>query len=338
MSSPYDSPGVSSADDALPPVEPPSAGFLLQLFVIPAVIVMIIVCVYVLVFKLAHLNEDPQAYVDKLSRRNPGQWQAAADLADRLRDPSDPSLRRNTQLATSLKELLEAEIEAGRDSEEDIQLRGFLCRALGEFEVPVGLPVLIQAANRQQESSSEVNQAALEALALSAERNRDGGGLHHPELINTLVRAADSDEEAIRLRAAFAMGLVDDSSGRVERKLEQLMNRLGNQQSAYNATTALARRGNPAAVAGLARMLNPKPLPDTAEAGDSQNEDAASQEWFQVLVLLNALRATTQLLDQNPNVDLAPLDESIEKLAKYPNSQVQVEAKNLSLAIKQRSP
>ena len=38
-------PAPISPNDALPPVEPPSAGFIVQLFVIPAVIVAIIIIV-----------------------------------------------------------------------------------------------------------------------------------------------------------------------------------------------------------------------------------------------------------------------------------------------------
>ena len=33
-------------DDSLPPVEPPSAAFLVQLFLVPGIIVAIIVCVW----------------------------------------------------------------------------------------------------------------------------------------------------------------------------------------------------------------------------------------------------------------------------------------------------
>ena len=50
-------------DDSLPPVEPPSAAFLVQLFLVPGIIVAIIVCVWLSFHWLAHLGNDPQAYV-----------------------------------------------------------------------------------------------------------------------------------------------------------------------------------------------------------------------------------------------------------------------------------
>ena len=45
-------------DSALPEVQPPSAGFIVQLFVVPAVIVLIIVAVYVLFGRLASGEAD----------------------------------------------------------------------------------------------------------------------------------------------------------------------------------------------------------------------------------------------------------------------------------------
>ena len=48
-----------SADDALPPVEPPSAGFIVQLFVIPGIIVFIIVMIWLLFNWLAQKGNDP---------------------------------------------------------------------------------------------------------------------------------------------------------------------------------------------------------------------------------------------------------------------------------------
>jgi hypothetical protein len=37
-----------SPDDALPPVEPPSAGFIIQLFVVPGIIVVVVVMIWVM--------------------------------------------------------------------------------------------------------------------------------------------------------------------------------------------------------------------------------------------------------------------------------------------------
>ena len=50
----------------LPPVEAPSAGFVIQLFVIPAVVVAVVIMVWLLFGKLAGGERDPAEYVRRL--------------------------------------------------------------------------------------------------------------------------------------------------------------------------------------------------------------------------------------------------------------------------------
>ena len=92
-------------DDSLPPVEPPSAAFLVQLFLVPGIIVAIIVCVWLAFHWLAHLGNDPQAYVRTLRRANEGRWQAALNLANDLRGPNGSGLKANIKLASELGSL-----------------------------------------------------------------------------------------------------------------------------------------------------------------------------------------------------------------------------------------
>src|SRR5581483_9884282 len=75
-----------SPDDVLPPVEPPSAGFILQLFIVPGVIVVIIVMVWLMFHWLVQQGNDPEAYVAALQRNNEARWQAAVNLANALRN------------------------------------------------------------------------------------------------------------------------------------------------------------------------------------------------------------------------------------------------------------
>ena len=50
----------------LPPVEPPSAGFVVQLFVIPALVVVVVIIVWLLFGKLAGGERDAMEYVRQL--------------------------------------------------------------------------------------------------------------------------------------------------------------------------------------------------------------------------------------------------------------------------------
>jgi len=49
---------IAQIPENLPPVEPPSAGFIIQLFVVPGLIVLAIVGVYLLFGKLATVGQD----------------------------------------------------------------------------------------------------------------------------------------------------------------------------------------------------------------------------------------------------------------------------------------
>ena len=135
-----------SPDDALPPVEPPSAGFLVQLFLVPAIIVGIIVCVWVAFHWLAQLGNDPQAAVRSLRRNTEGRWQAALNLANDLRGPGGAKLKADEALAGELASILGDEVKSGRpvggghSAEQSRTLCVYLCRALGEFAVPEAAP------------------------------------------------------------------------------------------------------------------------------------------------------------------------------------------------------
>ena len=161
-----------SPDDALPPVEPPSAGFLVQLFLVPALIVGIIVCVWLAFHWLAQLGNDPQAAVRALRRNTEGRWQAALNLANDLRGPGGGKLKADEALAGELASVLADEVKSGRpvggghSAEQSRTLCVYLCRALGEFAVPAAAPPLITRAEATDQP--EIARAAVEALAVLA--------------------------------------------------------------------------------------------------------------------------------------------------------------------------
>jgi hypothetical protein len=95
-------------------VEPPSAAFIVQLFLVPGLIVAIIVCVWLAFHWLAHLGNDPQAYVRTLRRDNEGRWQAALNLANDLRGPGGGALKSDEGLARELGRILTDESASAR--------------------------------------------------------------------------------------------------------------------------------------------------------------------------------------------------------------------------------
>ena len=197
-----------SKKENLPPVEPPSAGFLVQLFLVPAIIVSIIVCVWLAFHWLAHLGNDPQAYVRTLRRSNEGRWQAALNLANELRGPRGAILKNDEALASELGRILSEEVERGRLSEQSQTLKLYLCRALGEFVVPSAVLPLITQAKRI--SDPQTAQAAVEALAVldSNLRKTDAETDVHSEIVSAVVEATASENDSLRGACAFTLGVV----------------------------------------------------------------------------------------------------------------------------------
>lgn len=324
-------------DDALPPVEPPSAGLLLQLFVVPAVIVLLIVVVYIGLFQLFTSQADPKVFVERIDRNNTGSWQAASDLADRLRNPADKEIRKDRELALAIAQILERELGEASLDKHEIEMRMFLCKALGEFEIDSGLPALLQAAGpprRNEEKELRVRYAALEAIALTADRNRENGGLKHPKLIPTLLEASRAEQGQVRLRAAFAMGLVDDPQGKLRKRLLEMTHRdmERNADARYNAVIALARQGEPTVLGLLEAMLEPDAI------NVDRFDDDVHRQWYRALILKNALIGLRELKRQQPELDTGELLPLVDALKDYPAAEVKKTAQEVAAELRGETP
>jgi hypothetical protein len=317
-----------SSSDVLPPVEPPSAGFILQLFVIPGVIVAVIVLVWLLFSHLAQMGRsDPEAYIAALDRNNEARWQAAFNLANDLRNEKGAqyeALRSDTKLARRLGEILDREIDSASMQEHAVTFRIYLCRALREFHVADGLPALIRAANTQRdEREAQVRWFALESIAVLAENVRQsdpGAKLDKPELEPTLLRAAGDPEPMVRKRVAFVLGVVGG-----ERLLEELHTLLTDTYPdvRFNAATGLARHGDASAVEVLIEMLDPESKPGRDVELQKEARDQKREK-----IISNALRAARQLHAQNPTLDTSSLQSAVETLLESgPGRVMEIEAK-----------
>jgi HEAT repeat protein len=341
MSQPgYQRPAVS-ADDALPPVEPPSAGFIVQLFVIPGIIVFIIVMIWLLFNWLAQKGNDPAAFVRELSKNNANRWQAAVNLADALRQSradGPDSLKNNTELARQISDVLASEIKTGSMEKDSLELRIFLCRALGEFRVNFGLPVLLQAAETRRGAEEDaVRCAALSAIALLAQ-NAPAPAAALEELRQQVVLAASRDEDKlVRSTAAFAMGVVGGDA-LLARLREMLTDNYPDAR--YNAATGLARHGDPASVEVLAEMLDPD-----ESAGLQIEDNPKARDYKRALIVVNGLRAARQLVSHESAADrptIAALEQAAAKLKhsqfgkSMGNNQVGIELAELELELQKK--
>jgi HEAT repeat protein len=317
-------PANRKAEEALPRVEPPGAGFILQLFLIPLLIVTIIVGVWMMFSWLAHLGSDPQELVADIAQGDKHGWQKAATLADLLRNREYDYLKTDVALASGLAEVLDAKIDEGDkdykgDALEDrLRLRVFLCRALGEFRIDAGLPVLIKAAQTQRKTEEiAVRRAAIQAIAVLAsnigpEKLRD-----RSELLAVLRKASqerspsgDDPENAyaeLRSNAAFALGILGGADA-LDRLALVMSDNYPNAR--YNAATGLARHGDERAIAGLLEMLDPK-----NQAAVAKEESETEKSWKRSLVHKNGMSGVELLHEANPDADLSKLKAALEKLS-----------------------
>lgn len=325
--------GTFSAEDALPPVEPPSAGFVLKLFVIPGLIVTIIVLVWLLFNWLAQMGNDPRHYVKAIGRNNEGRWQAAVNLANALnneRGEGFQELRRDHETVQELAGVLVEEIDEGRLEdqlgEKPVTFRMFLCRALGSFEVADGLPALLKAVNTNRDPRErDVRRSALEGIALLADNVRRADPAHpleSEELTATLMTAAGDDDPLVRSSAAYAMGVV--GGDKLVQRLRSLLED-AHPDVRFNAATGLARDGDPLAAEVLVEMLDPD-----EKAGVEIEKEEQSRAFKQALVQFNGLRAVEALIVANPKVDRGPFVSAVEKLlASKPPKNIELEAQKL---------
>jgi len=301
-----------ASDELLPPVEPPSARFIVQLFVLPAVIVLFVVLIWLLVTTLATRSEqNPQQIVEVLRSSSQNRWQKANELADMLRlEERYPELKQNTELASDLATLLEEQVEAAETDDNSVQLRYFLCRVLGEFKVDEGLGVLLQAAREDVEL--DVRREAINALAvLSKHLASEGKQIEHPELVETFAALANDQDDLIRSQTAFALGVIveqEEADPRLKEELIKLVDDLY-LDARFNAALGLARQGSLLAVPPLTEMLDEETLVISLKG---ETTDAA-QTYKRNMVLHNALNAIENVREANPEEDLSELRSALER-------------------------
>jgi len=308
-------------DDSLPPVEPPSAAFLVQLFLVPGVIVAIIVCVWLAFHWLAHLGNDPQAYVRTLRRANEGRWQAALNLANDLRGPNGSGLKADVKLASELGSILDDEVGSGRTGEQSETLRLYLCRALGEFSVPEAAPALVRRVNANDDDPA--TQAAIEAIAVLATNLQNAGRSfeNRDDVVAAVLAATTSANSRVRDACGFTLGVLGG-----ERSIDGLLRLVGDPSADVrsNAALGLARLGQPDAYDTLSEMLA---LEDVYLDEKTPDDKMQSERYKRALVVVNALRGITMLIDATNEGPPSCIIEKIEELQQDSVAEVRSSAK-----------
>lgn len=315
--------GSNTLPPDLPPVEPPSAGFILQLFVIPAVIVAVLIVVVALFGKLAEGRNDTTHYVEAIRSDNPNvQFRAAYELANLIQNEAE--LSKDPKLLGELSGLLERELDR---KSPDPRVGQFVAVALGVFqilEVPnlsgSHRPLSVLASAMATGRPIEVRVAATEAIARQAARLK--GSLDDPEVIQALARAAEDPEPELRQRAVYALGFIE-SHAAVE-VLRKSVQKDEDRFVRYNAASALARRGDVAALDVVREMLSRE---DLGVALKSKNDAETNHRIESIqLEVLGAL--ATSVKDKKPFL-AERVRPQIGKLSSSPWAGVRMEAASL---------
>lgn len=308
----------------LPPVEPPTAGFVLQLFVIPAVIVAVLIVVVALFGKLAESQRDPTRYIEAI--RSGGEhvrWRKAHELANLIL--TEPELGKDPKLLGSIAQLLDEELAK---PELDANLGQYLAAALGAFQIdhgqaPSGQSVYVLdtlAAALTSARPLPVRLAACESLARHIAHSAAALDASAKPL-KALIEASRDPEPELRQRAVFALGFaaVPEAEAAVRAALED-----GDRFVRFNAANALARRGDRACAAVLREMLSTADLAAIL-GGESPTETAHQIESIQT----EALGALGKAVESGHAELIADVRPQLTELAKSDFAGVRVQAEAL---------
>ena len=297
-----------------------------QLVLAPLLVVMLLVIFWLVFSWSLSGDDDPQALVRHM--RGPGRenWQTAYSVAELLRNPDNAALRRDAALCRELATILDEQFRNAATNVSQTQFQVFLCRALGEFEIPDGLPSLLEAAEiSQRQGHTAVQCAALEAIAVLSRNVGPGLVRGDARAMQVLLDASGlagapavtADADRVASTAAFALGVVGGPAA-VQRLRQLLADRRPDVR--YNAATGLARQRDSAAIPVLVEML------DTDSPLSLEDEpDAAAHARKRTLVISNGIRAA-QLFAAGGEAERRPLIDALRRLQDGPELPAQLRA------------
>jgi hypothetical protein len=294
----------------LPPVEPPSAGFIVQLFVIPAAIVAVVVVVWLLFGKLAGGERPAMDYVQTIENESANRrFRAAYELANLIRNTD--SLARDPELLGRLNSLLARELSGGKDE----SVQNFLALSLGEFKIletkgsAEGVSPPLETLARAVEPGHPTPVRIAGAMSLAKHAARLENTLDDPKAIAALVAAGTDPDVELRQVSAFALGFFAG-----EPASAALRERLGDEDRStrYNAAVALGRKDDPAAVNVLREMLTPEELERTvvSESPDEKRSRIEALELEALQALLTSTKAGHSALAETLKPQLMTLSKS----------------------------
>ena len=327
----------------LPPVEPPSARFIVQLFVVPFVIVVVLVTFLLLIYtffgRLATGGRDPGGYVEAIRSGNENRrWRAAYELASLIHN--DDRLARDPELLGALTGLLHQELErrelAGAPNSDLPRVAQYLALTIGAFQTleardegravdPIATLTDAIAPGRPD----AVRAAA--ATSISRQLARPESRIEPDKVLPALTEAAEADEPTVRAASVYALGYLDDD--RAKAKLAEAL-RDPDRDIRYNAAVALARLDVAKDLSVLREMLS---TPDLEAVYESDLRDRPDEARRRIeAIQLEALLSLQDAVDSGKTQTTRALRVDLAKLTRSERRPVGVEATNLLGSLQDR--
>lgn len=351
--------------EELPPVEAPSAGFIIQLFLIPALIVAAVIGVWALFGKLADSKTDWQQLVVELGSANEHRrWRSALNLAQVLRneqmapDEDGEALADKPEVAAAICKLLDETLASPSTRQEDIDHREFLARTLGSLRCnDIVLPTL--AATLDSSREIEVRKSGMMSLALianrgfEAEARKSGAAANsvtgtaesvinlprplteptvaNDEVFQQLKLASQDEDPSIRQLAAYNLALVSGPKS-IESLTTMLMD--GDTLTRANAAVGLARNGVADAAEALLEVMEENLADlDRDEFQKLNTEDQEhllkERQFVRPTVLSTCARAAGALRDSMTDSQTTTLMTLLQSMSEDDNAIVRGEGTSL---------
>ncbi len=314
--------------EQLPPVQPPSAGFIMQLFLVPGVIVAAVVGVWALFGQISSSEQDWRQLVAELRSTNEHRrWRGANALAQVLRADADlgdkgQKLAGNEQIAKELTSLVEELLQQTTTDKELVTHQSFAVTALGWLDTEaVIFPTLIKA--MQPGKEPKVRSDAIRAVAQVAGRKAlKNEQVKDAEIINQLIETSRDENPLLRQVVAFTLGLLPGDD--VDQRLKVMCGD-ADSNCRTNAALALSRRGLTDGVPVLLDVLkkSTEKIDVAAMPGPSEAEkrnQATSQQEVNAIAAFNAFKALRDLsskLDDAQREQAAAECERVHKESEF---------------------
>ena len=239
----------------MPQVEPPSAGFVIQLFVIPAAVVVVVIIVWLLFGKLAGGERDAMEYVRQL-RSPTANWRLAFELASLIQHDREDR-QRSGVARRAFRPAFSRSRPAGCRPQADAVSgahAGGIPHSRGEDRAAARTvdPLVPLAQRSSTKYPTPIRIAAAASLAKQAARL--DGKLEDEQAVKALGEAAATGEPEARQMAVYALGFFGGNAA-----TELLRERVKQDEDRFvrfNAAVALGRRGDLAAAGTLREMLS----------------------------------------------------------------------------------